>query len=507
MNRKNHPLRQARRQRNLTMDQLAEAARVGAATVWRAEDGRVISAESRQRLCAYLGMTAQELGLSEVEPVASQPLQSSPTLFLSPSLQHSKTALATHFPNLQVISAPGLAAPLSQQSGAILEQQLSTWFTLGSSYLAALFEAGWTPEAILNALRAVLPGFQGMPGTMRKTLLHMSGSAPLETSILSTGGHLSPGEQQHLADSLSKSVDDGWHLFHQAPPAQVMILAQTLLTLVQQSHSFLSHETRPMLYTSTYNLFGATLLFQGHYEAARRAHEKAQIAALEGANPWAMAQSLNWQAIVAQVCGHFQEAMQLIEAALRLLGQRDDEPGLRLRAHLLADWAYNAAHLPGETRVQEHLEASAHLVKPLQLDEEFDYLQWQQITGSCFLLRGKYSKAISLLEQSLARLPAPWMVRHLLTLFPLAEAYARAGERDASIETGTRITTLLLAQEDARMFHLRWGEYRQILQATFPHDQRIQQFLTRTQQPLLPSPESISEGQHGEKIAQSCDAL
>jgi transcriptional regulator with XRE-family HTH domain len=487
-NRKNHLLRQARSRRNLTMDQLAEAARVGAATVWRAEDGRVISAESRQRLCAFLGMTAQELGLAEAEPVAGQPLQPSPALFLSLFPHRPDSSLTTHFP-----AAQGLAAPLSQQSGIALEQPFSTWLTLGSSYLAVLFEAGWTAEAILNALRAVLPGLQGMPGEARKTLLHMTNSALLQTGLYPAGGHVSLGEQQHLADSLSKSIDEGWHLFHQAPAAQVMILAQTLLTLVQQSHHFVSHEARPMLYTSTYNLFGATLLFQGHYEAARRAHEKAQIAALEGANTWAMAQSLNWQAIVAQVCGHFQEAMQLIEAALRLLGQQDDEPGLRLRAHLLADWAYNAAHLPEETGVQEHLEASAQLIKPLQLDEEFDSLQWQQIAGSCFLLRGKYSKAISLLEQSLAHLPAPWMVRRLLTLFPLAEAYARAGERDASMEMGTRITPLLLAQADARMFSLRWGEYRHVLQATFPHDQRIRQFLAQTQQPMLLSPKGLSD--------------
>jgi tetratricopeptide (TPR) repeat protein len=179
------------------------------------------------------------------------------------------------------------------------------------------------------------------------------------------------------------------------------------------------------------------------------------------------------------------------ETALRLLGQREDVPSIRLRAHLLADWAYNSANLPEHTRLQEQLEASAVLIKPLELNEEFDILQWQQVAGSCFLLRGKYTEAIHLLEQSLAHLPSSWLVRHLLTLFPLAESYARSGERDASLETGSRITALL-GKVDARMFNLRFDEYYQTLHATFPHDQRIRTFISQTQQQFLLTPQVTS---------------
>jgi tetratricopeptide (TPR) repeat protein len=329
----------------------------------------------------------------------------------------------------------------------------------------------------------VLQGMQGMPGSARGTLLRMSNAALMQHILQPTGDHLSQEDRYRLWRSLARGIDEGWHLFHTAPPAQVMVVAQSLLTMVQQSHHFLSQETRPALYTATYNLLGASLFLQGYYEPARRAHEQAHIAALEGANPWAMAQSLNWQAIIAQVCRRFQEAMQLIEAALRLIGQRDDEPDIRLRAHLQADWAYNAANLPEQKRLQEQLEASARAIKPLPLDEEFDYLQWQQIAGSCALLGGKYSTAIQLLEPSLAQLPASWLVRRLLTLLPLAEAYARAGERDASLETGLRITALL-GKVDARMFQFRFAEYYQVLHTTFPNDQRIRTFLAQTQRQM-----------------------
>lgn len=58
-----HPLRRVREQHNLTIEKLAEAAKLGAKTVWNAEHNHPVSAESRQRLCNYFHMTSLELGL------------------------------------------------------------------------------------------------------------------------------------------------------------------------------------------------------------------------------------------------------------------------------------------------------------------------------------------------------------------------------------------------------------------------------------------------------------
>jgi tetratricopeptide (TPR) repeat protein/transcriptional regulator with XRE-family HTH domain len=489
-NRRNHPLRNARSQRNLTINQLAEVAKIGASTVWRAEHGYVIGADSRQRLCSYFGMTSHELGLAEPAPPVSPQAQPLETPLHSLPGEAPPNLFDGHTPFFIINPSLDLDPTQPQHSNSSSEQQLNTWLTLGSSHLAALFEAGWTLEAILDSLRVTLQGVQGMSGPMRSTLLQMTSSALSQTIPQPVNDHLSQEERYRLWQSLGKSIDEGWHLFHKSPPAQVLVVAQTLLTLIQQSHGFLPSEGRPSLYAATYNLLGASLLFQGHYEAARRAHEKAQIAALEGADLWAMAQSLNWQAIISQIRGHFQDAILSIEAALRLLGQREDVPGVRLRAHLLADWAYKAANLPEHTRLQEQLEASANMIKPLELDEEFDILQWQQIAGSCFLLRGKYSEAIHLLEQSLSQLPDTWLIRHLLTLLPLAESYARAGERDASLEAGSRVAALL-ERVEAGMLNLRFCEYSQALHAAFPNDQRVHAFIIQTQRQLLLSPLAI----------------
>jgi tetratricopeptide (TPR) repeat protein len=440
-------------------------------------------------------MTSRELGLAEPENLVAPLAPASNRMSSHLPSDLSAIPSSERAPSFFVTPKNNLDSLFTEQNLVSPEQQLSTWLTLGSSHLAALFDAGWTLEAILDALKVTLQGVQGMAAPVRNTLLQMTGSALVQAMPQPISEHPSQEERHQLVAALGKSIDEGWHLFHKTSPAQVLVIAQTLLTFIQQAHSFLSPDVRPSLYASTYNLLGASLLFQGHYESARRAHERAQIAALEAADVWTMAQSLNWQAIASQICGRFQDALFSIEAALRLLGQREDIPSVRLRAHLLADWAYNAAHLPERTRLQEQLEASAELVRPLELDEEFDILQWQQIAGTCFLLRGKYSEAIQLLEQTVTQLPETWLVRHLLTLFPLAEAYARAGERDRSLETGTRITTYL-GTVDARMFYLRFGEYYQTLCSTFPHDQRIHAFFAQTRQLML-SPLSLSEKEVG----------
>lgn len=58
-----HPLRAAREACNLTIDELAEEVKVGAKTIWNAENNHPISAKCRQLICEYFGKTSQELGL------------------------------------------------------------------------------------------------------------------------------------------------------------------------------------------------------------------------------------------------------------------------------------------------------------------------------------------------------------------------------------------------------------------------------------------------------------
>src|SRR5262249_12488267 len=159
------------------------------------------------------------------------------------------------------------------------------------------------------------------------------------------------------------------------------------------------------------------------YAAAQRTHQKAHIAALEAADIWNMAQSLNWQAIGANNLGHYETAIGCIESAMRLLGYGKGEEYVRLQAHLFADCAFNAALLQGQASGKQTLERSATVLDGLGPDEEFDLSRWHQTAGWCMLLNQDYPAAIEHLERSVAALAPQWLVRQVLTMVPLAEAY------------------------------------------------------------------------------------
>jgi tetratricopeptide (TPR) repeat protein len=474
-----HPLRAARARHNLTIERLAEAAKVGASTVWRAEHAYPINAESRHRLCAYLGMTSEELGLvpdrrekSAADAGLALEVSREPAAPLVPQPSHAPV-IFHHVPD-------GFA----QQAQALSEQDIGAWLAWAGNDLAALFDAGWTLESVLDALRVVLKGVQGMAEPVRRGFFQTAGAAMMSQIPLPAREHVSLEERERLGNALRKSVADGWQLFHTARPAHVLVVAQAQLYLLQQTHAFIEHDLRCSLYAALYDLIGAALWLQGHSAAAQRAYEKAHIAALEGGDIWNMAQSLNWQSVVANGAGKYAEAIKSIEAALRLLTHQDGEDHLRLKAHLLADWAYNAALLQNQMEAQEKLDASIVFLEGLGPNEEFDLACWHQITGNCLLTLGEYTTAIAHLEQSLAQLPAQWLARRLLTLVPLAEAYARQQERDASIATAERLA-LLLPAADSTMLNQRFLEYQQVLSKTFPRDPHVRAFIAGCRQRLI----------------------
>ncbi len=475
-----HPLRVARSRRNLTIEHLAEAAKVGASTVWRAEHAYPINAESRRRLCAFLGMTSEELGLVVDRREKSALVEVRPGTGFGMEPASAPAAKIGQAPTFFIRSPQ----PDFDRSRSPSAQDMGAWLASMGGDLAALFDAGWTLETVLDALRVVLQGAQGLTAPVRRSLFQVAGTSMLNQMPLPSKAHLSQEERERLGDAMRRSVANGWQLYHTTPPAQVLVVAQAQLYLLQQTHVFLEHDLRCSLYAAIYDLIGAAFLLQGHHTAAQRAYEKAYIAALEGGDIWNMAQSLNWQSIASSGEGQYAEAITSIEAALRLLVHVEGEDYQRLRAHLLADWAYNAALLHDHQAMQEKLEASRNVLDGLGLNEEFDLARWHQITGNCLVLFQKYPAAIDHLEQSLAQLPAQWVARRLLTLVPLAEAYARQQERDASIATGERLA-LLLPAADSTMLNQRFLEYQQILSKTFPHDPQVRAFITGTRQRLV----------------------
>lgn len=449
-----HPLRVARFARNLTIEQLAEEAKVGASTIWRAEHNYPINAESRRRLCVYLGMSSQELGF------CGKPRHSPHKLvFIDPSPQQGDDIPTT-------ITADML------NSSALREKQPGNILLLQARELIPLLNDGWSLETLMESLYIVLQSIQDISCATRKELFRGSEIVRREQLI-------SEEERARICNALDKSIAQSWQFFHIASPGQVLAVSQAQLQLVRHLQSVLPRSRLAIFYAATYNLIGAAFHSLGHYPEAQRTHEQAYAAALEGGDIWNQAQSLNWQAIDANVQGYYRQAMIHIEAALHLLTDKEDKDFLRLRAHLLADWAYNASLLQEQHLAQQKLADSANFLRDLDPNEEFDQARWHQLAGDCDLLDHRYDEAINHLEQALTQIPAQWLTRRLLTLIPLAEAYARKNERDQSIAMAKQAATVL-SNMNSPMLQRRFAAYQHTLSELFPEDRQVKAFLTST---------------------------
>ena len=311
----------------------------------------------------------------------------------------------------------------------------------------------------------------------RRRLLQLGTAAVVSSVPIPEGRHISAEERANLHSALGESIGAGWKLFHTSSMPQVLAVGQAQLYLVQQSHNDLYSSVRPLFYSGIYSLTGAALYFQGQYEESLRAHNSAYIAALEAGDNWSVAQSKSWQAYVLQALDQYAEAIQAIEAALRLLMHRTDEAYIRLRGHLLASWAENAAMVQDKTTVQEKLEASAELADQIGVNEEFDRTRWLQQAGNCALKAKDYTTAINHFELALAQLPPNWVVRHAITLIPLAVAYARRRERDASIAVAGKAMPVIEAMHAPVINRLFVNYINRDLLELFPRDTKVQAFV------------------------------
>jgi tetratricopeptide (TPR) repeat protein len=471
-----HPLRSARCQHNLTIEALAKEARVGASTVWRAEHNYPINAESRRRICAYFHMTPQELGLLQhLEPHTSA-AQDVPT-------EHSLAENQSLTPTLEDLLTAHTKATQEKHTGPLNmpSQPLDIESLLAMQGDDALFDTQ-TLNTQFAALYTILQDVQDLPIHVQKMLVLGILS---RADVLSLAGHrhVSAEECRQVTEALDTSIHLCWQYSHTVSPAQVFIIGQGFLHVLAQVQSFLSVENYQSYYAAATNLLGSAFYSHGFYDIAQRTHEKAYLAALEGADVWNQAQSLNWQAVAANARGDYAAAIRYIEAASRVVVGQEEHTYLRLQAHLYANWAYNASILGEQTLARQKLDTSASFLEHVEQNEEFDLTRWHQLAGDCLLLHRQYTPAIYHLEQSLKRLPAHWATRRVLTLLPLAKAYAYQQERDMSIEIAEQASSAISSIASS-MLRQRFVEYLQLLVKLFPRDKVVHKFVTSSRGPV-----------------------
>ena len=340
----------------------------------------------RQKLCQLFSKNAQELGFLD-----------------APSHEDSSRASL----HVQPVNPPGIVSdrstPIEQKeaipAGNVApDQQSGLWLALSAQNLTPLFDEGWTPQMIHEALHVLLPGVHAMSQISRRTfghqMLQLGGSAFLSGIPIPTGKHVSAEERYHLHQTLGESIAAGWKLFHTANNAQVLAVGQVELALVQQAHALLYPQIRSIFYSGVYNLIGRSYHLQEHCEDALQAHMSAHVAALGTGDPLYVSQTLICQADTYQALGQHANAIQCIEEALRMLGHHDEEH-IRSRAHLLSCWADNAMTMQEFTLAQHKLEeAEPYLVSSVRKKSltvlagckwQESELSWLASTGRQFL--------------------------------------------------------------------------------------------------------------------------
>ena len=268
-----HPLRIARVERGLTQEDLAQETGLGVSTIRRAEQWFPLNIKSQRMLTDYFKKTLKELGLigRGWTQGSAQLISSSPT---TPNPSQRLPAVAVSTPLLHKEAPPARYTPtqalnlLGAQPNIVTDQHAGAWLALGTSHLAQLFEEGWSLENILESLRVILQGVQGLPPINRRKLLQLSSTALISGITLPTNEHVSEDDKVRLNQSLGKSIGDAWKLFHTEGNAQVHAIGQTLLSLLQHAQTMLYPGLRPQFYSAVYNLIGITLHFQERNQEA-----------------------------------------------------------------------------------------------------------------------------------------------------------------------------------------------------------------------------------------------
>ena len=352
----------------------------------------------------------------------------------------------------------------------------------GAAQFVPLVEQGWSVESLLASLKIVLQGVQSMPNITRRRLLELAAAFVVSNVPIVSGEHASAEERVNLCSALGQNIAEGWNLFHSAGNAQVYVVGQAQLHLVQLNHAILPAQARSAFYSSTYNLMGRALHFQEHYKEALNVHVNAHVAAMSTGDPWHVAQSLICQADSYQALKQHTKAIEVLEEAIAVLGNSTVEAHIRSKAHAFACWADNAMSTGDHLTAWKKLEASATYIEQIRAEEEFDRTSWLQLAGKNALMAGEYKIAIQHLEE--ARSQTPRLLRSAGILVPLAMAYARANERDASLLVAKQLVPVISTM-DAPMLNGYFLEYvRQDLLETFPKDQAVLSFVQDAKQQL-----------------------
>jgi hypothetical protein len=313
-----HPLRIARCQHNLTIVELAEEAKVGASTIWRAEHHYSINAESRRRLCTFFDMAPQELGLlgHMKQDHTFEQKRSKAYPFIEPC---TPVYVAEKVPVAQLLTP---SEGTDARQFFTQREQSGTVSVLEVNGLAALLDTHWTLDTMLDALCTVFQGLQLLPLRLQHSLL--LGMLSRMDMISSSDNECLQEECSQVTEALSICIAQSQQFCRNASLIQVLIVGQGLLYLLRQMQKNLSLESYRSFYESITNLIGSALFFQEYCKVSSDVLQKADQDSAESLDIRKQTQHLSWK-VTASVGGKQIEPIQFIETALRFLEGQDEK--------------------------------------------------------------------------------------------------------------------------------------------------------------------------------------
>jgi transcriptional regulator with XRE-family HTH domain len=414
----------------------------------------------RRRLCRLFNCTADQLGFALPEEMQTMGVPSTAPL-----------------PPRENI----VAAKKSKRSWSDTMQQTFS--------LLQVNEQSDTTVEMLRTLLASMPEETAASGAVplsRRQLLEIGIAALLIHLAQLDKQCLSLAERETLSRVLSESIKHQWKNLFSSENTLIVAFGQVTLTLIHQAHTLIHPLALPYLYAGAHSLIGIGLHFQKRDKDALQAFHHSYIASLATGNAWYVVQSLICQADSYHALGEYTTAIQAIEEALRIVTSSTDENEqmTRAKAHLFTCWADNAMMLHDDQTTQAKLEVARKYLDPIQPDEEFDQAAWLLIAGKHALHSGNYLTAKEHFEQALLALPKQWFLRRAMTSIGLAMAYARLGQKHASL-TIAKESIPLLKQTNAPLTNQWFTNYlQQDLLATFHTDDEIQGFVVEECQQL-----------------------
>ncbi len=442
-----HPLAATRKEQNLTQKQLAELAKVGAITIWRAEQNIAINAASRRRLCKYFGKTSQDLGL-----LSAQHKQE--------GNQSKEEELPQRFENHELAEETYLELQYPHEATGEHEESL-------------------TPALNSTAFEIALPSQQAETRDMdksRRDFLQTLGFAGVVLTV-SPQELLNPYPYEQLSRVLAKSsnIDETvlgeleaitksyWRLRTTSASCDLIsgVLGhlRTITKFLQAPQLPTIRRRLCSIASEVAQITGQIFFDLNDYNQARAYYKVSIDAAQEAENTALWAVGLGRMSFLSTYNGHANDAILLLQEAQYLATQRQDTPAI-FRCWLAAVEAEAQSSIQKTKDCLITLE-KAQLISHGEPGEDlywtgFNHSRLAGYTGVCFVNLRQPKDAQVALNHALTLINPIHIRRRSTILTDIAATYIQLEEIDEACTFASQaLTTLMLTKSGSVLRRMR----------------------------------------------------